>query len=712
LVHDAHRFAQLFAPLILQSALQIYYSALSFSPSKSEIFKQFATVTTKHKVVSGQSQAWPEYLQCLEGHTAPVTCVAVSPDGSRIVSGSADCTLRIWESKSGACVLGPLQGQASVTSACYSGTGSLITAGYSTGTLTIWTAESGHCISKLVHDDKTIEKGIHSVAFSPDSSILVSASSHQICVWGVTSAEAALMWGYSNHDDDYSAASVTSDGMNIVACLSDRTVYIWDAQSGLTSDADAPMIAPESVVGITRTSRMYIAPGGYWAASVDHDYNLYVWSIQSECLDLVTRSSLTSYTSVIAVSQDGSQTAYQTSNTLCYFKVSDTDSNDSNVVTKHGHTQEIMSLSFFPDGAMIVSGSRDGNVCVWSTGSSSHAVLEPMPCPAWKDIEKIHCMTVAADGSKIATALQRGQLVVWEPRSGTVIWSVEEQRDRWNLGINNITALAFAPDSSKVAMGYSSSTGERGLCILAANNGHIISKKWVSAIYQEWITVIMFSPNGSTIVVGTYQGQCIVWNFELGDQAVDSQVCKVEVCKGLPIRLLTFLPDSGKVSGYSGDFGGRTIFILDASSGALIWIRNWPSQVLSLVSSSDSTRLLANIEGGVIHLLTTESGELLSELSPGQDTFPELPLQMDMASGWVWIQGKRILWLPPDKCTHFKHISQGVEARASHFIHAGSLLVQMVRPRTWSWWHVDNEDNEINPLTIVELKASPAHKGF
>jgi hypothetical protein len=44
-------------------------------------------------------------LLALKGHTRPVSCVAFSPDGKRIVSGSWDTTLKVWEAHTGQEVL-------------------------------------------------------------------------------------------------------------------------------------------------------------------------------------------------------------------------------------------------------------------------------------------------------------------------------------------------------------------------------------------------------------------------------------------------------------------------------------------------------------------------------------------------------------------------------------------------------------------------------
>ena len=69
----------------------------------------------------------------LEGHTCGCGSVSFSGDGSRIVSGSGDKTVRVWDAVSGECVLGPLEGHTDgVSSVSFSGDGSRIVSGSGT----------------------------------------------------------------------------------------------------------------------------------------------------------------------------------------------------------------------------------------------------------------------------------------------------------------------------------------------------------------------------------------------------------------------------------------------------------------------------------------------------------------------------------------------------------------------------------------------------
>ena len=76
-----------------------------------------------------------------------VRSVSFSGDGSRIVSGSYDNTVRVWDAVSGECVLGPLEGHTDgVKSVSFSGDGSRIVSGSYDNTVRVGRGIWGVCV--------------------------------------------------------------------------------------------------------------------------------------------------------------------------------------------------------------------------------------------------------------------------------------------------------------------------------------------------------------------------------------------------------------------------------------------------------------------------------------------------------------------------------------------------------------------------------------
>ena len=105
LVRDARRFILSHKGVIEIAPVQVYASALVFSPTRSVVKKYFQAeepdwITTKPAMEAD----WNACLQTLEGHSDSVSSVVFSSDGQRLASASDDRTIKIWDAASGACL--------------------------------------------------------------------------------------------------------------------------------------------------------------------------------------------------------------------------------------------------------------------------------------------------------------------------------------------------------------------------------------------------------------------------------------------------------------------------------------------------------------------------------------------------------------------------------------------------------------------------------
>lgn len=100
--------------------------------------------------------------------------IAISPDGRRIVSGSDDETVRVWDIETGAQVLGPLVGHVDyVSSVAISPDGRRIASGSGDETVRVWDVETG---AQVLSPFEGHTGWVNSVVFSPDGRHVVSGS--------------------------------------------------------------------------------------------------------------------------------------------------------------------------------------------------------------------------------------------------------------------------------------------------------------------------------------------------------------------------------------------------------------------------------------------------------------------------------------------------------------------------------------------------------
>jgi len=119
-------------------------------------------------------------MQQLNGHTSSVYSVAFSHDGTCIVSGSFDSSVRVWDSSTGA-ELQQLNGHTDrVNSVKFSHDGTCIVSGSSDKSLRVWDASTDAELQQL----NSHTRNVNSTAFSNNDTWIISSSSeHSVNVW-------------------------------------------------------------------------------------------------------------------------------------------------------------------------------------------------------------------------------------------------------------------------------------------------------------------------------------------------------------------------------------------------------------------------------------------------------------------------------------------------------------------------------------------------
>jgi WD40 repeat protein len=162
-----------------------------------------------------------------------VLSVAFSPDGTRIVSGCGDETIRVWDARTGDTVAGPFKGHTNwVRSVAFSPDDTRIVSGSDDHTIRVWDARTGDTVAEPFKGHTGF---VCSIAFSPDGMRIVSGSyDHTIRVWDARTGD-TVAGPFKGHTDSVASVAFSPDGTRIVSGSYDQTIQVWDADNASLS---------------------------------------------------------------------------------------------------------------------------------------------------------------------------------------------------------------------------------------------------------------------------------------------------------------------------------------------------------------------------------------------------------------------------------------------------------------------------------------------
>ncbi|KAF8672552.1 hypothetical protein RHS04_07771, partial [Rhizoctonia solani] len=193
----------------------------------------------------------------LQGHTHSVNSVTFTPDGTRLVSGSDDRTVRVWRVSDGSAVATPFQGHSrGVNSVAVSADGMLVASGSDDGTVRVWRMNDGS-LAAGPFVGHTVR--ILSVGYSPDGTRVISGSADEtVRVWNVREgmvAPASSEVGLSY----ITSLSFSLDGAHVLTVSDEDEMRMWDVSSGISQPAPPDIQVPHPPSHAASPDRSYTA---------------------------------------------------------------------------------------------------------------------------------------------------------------------------------------------------------------------------------------------------------------------------------------------------------------------------------------------------------------------------------------------------------------------------------------------------------------------
>lgn len=279
---------------------------------------------------TGEVRLWdlakPQESRVVAKYDTLMRFVAVSPDGSRIITASDDTTAQLIDAASEALI-------------------------------------------KPLEHDKEHNKGVWFAGFSRDGKYVVTTSGDQTFLWNAVDGEQWLVFRglaegrATGHTAQVASAAFAPDDKHVVTVSWDQTGLIWD-----TGDPAAPPLKLED--GARYTSVVY-SPDGAHVAAAAADGVVRIWDAKTGKLlsKVPVHDSLYS----VAYSRDGKYLLTATKDRTARLWDAQTG---AEIVVLRGHSDDVRFAAFSPDGKRVVTASQDGTSRVWELPPHCEDLLE------------------------------------------------------------------------------------------------------------------------------------------------------------------------------------------------------------------------------------------------------------------------------------------------------------------------------------------------
>ncbi len=492
---------------------------------------------------------------CLRGHKDFVSCLAFSPDGRRLASANGGVftpgEIKLWDTANGRELLGLPAHATPVWGLAFSPDGRQL-ASFGRGVaptgsvlpceVKVWDAAGGKQLLCIPGNEAAaVPTASIAVAFSPAAAEprrrLAFADGPTIRVCDAATGKDLFRLG--KHPYLVNSVVYSPDGRRLASSSNDGVVKVWDADTGRET------LAFQQVGGVVGLA---FSPDGRRLAAAAANDSVTVWDVTTGQEAAVLR----------------------------------------------GHKDGVASVAFSPDGWRLASGSGDGTVKLWDATAAMDAVTLSAA------VGRIEDMTFDPDGRKLAVVGTDNTVCILDTTTGLEVFTLTGH-------CRAVLGVAYSPDGRRLA-----SAGEdRTVRVWDATNGVEI---FCLRGHTASIHAVAFSPDGQRLASISRElagggrlvpGEVMIWDMRTG-QTVLTRPGRTEPGRDPGFAHVTYRPGGERLA----TSAGRTVRVWNAATGQeILTLSGLEGSVTRIAYSPDGSRLAAASVDGSVKVWDAVTGE-------------------------------------------------------------------------------------------------------
>ena len=169
------------------------------------------------------------------------------------------------------------------------------------------------------------------------------------------------------------------------------------------------------------------------------------------------------------------------------------DAASGKLIVSFDHQDEVNDATFSPDGARILTASRDGTAKLWDVASSGLIT-------SFVHEDSVRQVAFSPDGMRILTASADKTAKLWDAVSGKLIGTFAHQ--------DRVQHAVFSPDGARIL----TASADHSAKLWDAASGKLI----YTFAHQDVVYYGTFSPDGARILTASADGTAKLWDTASG----------------------------------------------------------------------------------------------------------------------------------------------------------------------------------------------------